>query len=131
MQDQKQKEQASSALSTTDAYKDPPTIFDSMRKEKADPDKVNPLGSGTVGFFAVLLIVVALIAGAIGLNSDPSAPREAVRTIFNLCLRTAPPHSGKRWGLARLHDRSRPELSCATSCEFAGARARGLVQQPM
>ena len=74
VQEQKAKNEQASVLAQEGAYSNPPSIIDSMRKTQQDPDKVNPFGNGVLGFGAVLLVAVALIASAIGLGSDPSAP---------------------------------------------------------
>jgi hypothetical protein len=57
------------------SYDNPPSILDTMRQEKGDADKVNPFGGGgAVGVIGTLVLVAALVAGALNLSPQEAQP---------------------------------------------------------
>ena len=85
---EQEKQSKSSVLSGSDAYSQPPSIIDTLRQgDDVDPkEKVAPFGSGAIGFVGVVLLAIALIAGAVGLNND-AAPKPAAvrRSVLTAC----------------------------------------------
>lgn len=80
MQEKRMKDETQSALSGEDAYSNPPSIIDSLRKEPEDANKVNPLGASNplVGAVGAAVLVVALLAGAFGLDGGAGGGKSSV-----------------------------------------------------
>lgn len=80
MQEKALAAQKQSVLSGGDAYENPPSIMDTMRRDEVDADKVNPLGgSGLLGAVGAFIITAALIASIVAPDAGDSGS-QGVRT---------------------------------------------------
>jgi hypothetical protein len=81
VQEERGKQGGQNVLAGDAAYANPPSIHDTMRQDDgSDPAaKVDPVGKGAIGFAGAAVLVVALIAGAVGLNNSEAPKPPQVR----------------------------------------------------